>query len=447
MKLSIGEIEKALSVKANITSDIIIDTVVTDSRKADENTLFVALKGENFDGHDFIDAVYENGCRAVVIHRDVPLKEGMIVFKTEDTMLSLSHLAKFVIDKSKVRRIAVTGSVGKTTTKEMLGAVAEEISPTLKTIGNFNNNIGVPLTAFRLKDEKIGIFEMGMNHFGEIEYLSEIVRPHISVITNIGYSHIENLGSREGILKAKLEILKYMPEDGVIILNGDDEFLYGAKDTINITKIYVGINNENCDLKAKDIKEYADRTVFKVKGKEFELNVPGIHNVYNALVSIAAGRLLGGTYDQIKEGLKNFKPDGIRQNIIRHNGYTVIADCYNAAPDSMIASLNVLSKTEGKRKIAVFGSVAELGSVRDELLYEVGRQTALLKIDELITVTEDALSINEGAQKEGLLNNTNLASNIEVISYLKSNIKDGDVILIKGSRKYKMEEISESLAE
>ena len=218
------------------------------------------------------------------------------------------------------------------------------------------------------------VFEMGMSHFGEIEYLSDIVKPHIAVITNIGYSHLENLGSREGILKAKLEVLNGMDEDGVIILNGDNEFLYGAKDSIKIKTIFVGINNPDCNIKAENIREEDGRVFFTLEGEEYELSVPGVHNVYNALSTIAVGRLLGGDTKDIKEGLIDYKPDGIRQNIIKHNGYTVIADCYNASPDSMIASLDVLKNLESERKFAVLGSVAELGETRDQLLYEVGKK-------------------------------------------------------------------------
>ena len=446
MNLTVKEIALAANGKMiGCENPYTIENIVTDSRIAKKGSLFVALKGDTFDGHDFIGDVLLKGCRAVLSEKETDVPEDTLQIVVRDTKKALGDIAKYYISKKDILKIAVTGSVGKTTTKEMIASVCEEISKTLKTEGNFNNDIGLPLTAYRLNDEKIGIFEMGMNHFGEIEYLSEIVKPDIAVITNIGHSHIENLGSQEGILKAKLEVLKNLSEDGTIILNGDDKLLYGAKDSIKVKKIYIGINNKDCDLKAENIKEYDNFTEFTFEGEIYRINLLGTHNIYNALMAIAIGRLAGGSKNEIKNGLLKYKPYGIRQNIIENNGYKIIADCYNAAPDSMIASLDVLSKVKGGRKIAVFGSVAELGNKRDELLFEVGKKIKDFDISELITVTEDALSINEGARVSGFLNEKNFKSNKEALKYLKEIIKKDDVVLIKGSRKYKMEEISEGL--
>lgn len=447
MKLTVEEILKAVSGSLKGIPKINnIEEIVTDSRKANEKSLFVALKGENFDGHSFVNNVFENGCRLVLVHQDVSVPDGFGAIFTADTKKALGDIASFYIEKKNIKKIAITGSVGKTTTKDMVACVCANIDETLKTQGNFNNDIGVPLTAFRLEDEKIGIFEMGMNNFGEIEYLSGIVKPDISVITNIGYSHLENLGSREGILKAKLEVLNGMSENGVIVLNGDNELLYGVKDSIKIKTIFVGINNPDCDIKAENICEENGGVRFDLDGEEYNLSVPGIHNVYNALSAIAVGRLLGGDLKSLKKGLLDYKPDGIRQNIIKHNGYTIIADCYNASPDSMVASLDVLKKLEAERRFAVLGSVAELGEARDSLLYEVGKKIKDFGIYELITVSEDALSINKGANESGFMSTRNFSSNKEALDYIKKNIKEGDAVLIKGSRKYKMEEISEGLA-
>ncbi len=443
MLLKIDEIVKATKGKIISKSSDEVTKIVTDSRLTDEKSLFVPLLGENFDAHDFLEDVEKNGCKAVLTSKDY--KGDLTVIKVEDTKKALGDIARYYIKKLNPVKVAVTGSVGKTTTKDMIASVLCNLFPTLKTNGNFNNDIGVPLTAFRLEDEKVAVFEMGMNHFKEIEYLSEIVCPDISVITNIGHSHIENLGSREGILKAKLEILKGMNKDSCIILNGDDELLYNARDLINIKTIYYGINNKNCDILAEDIIEEDSKVKFKIGGFSYTINTPGIHNVYNALCAITVGMQLTDDKEKIKEGLMNFKPEGIRQNIIKKDNFTIISDCYNAAPNSMIASLDVLKKTKGKRKIAVFGSVLELGKFRDELLEEVGRKVKEYDVDELITVTEDALCINKGAKDSGFLCEKNFKDNMEVLNYLKANIKDDDVILIKGSRKYKMEEISEGL--
>lgn len=445
MFLSIEEIVKATGGKLSEKGDALtIKKIDTDSRVVDSDSLFVALKGENNDGHNYIEDVINKGCRAILVS-DEKKNYGVTSILVKDTKIALGDIARYYVKKLNPKRIAITGSVGKTTTKEMIASVCEAVDKTGKTKGNFNNDIGVPLTAFSLNDEKIAIFEMGMNHFGEIEYLSDIVKPEIAVITNIGYSHIENLGSREGILKAKLEILKGMDKDSYLILNGDDPYLYSVKNKINAKLIYFGIENKECDIIAYDIKEEDGTTVFKVGTEEYKINVPGIHNVYNALSGIATGRLLTDDISKIKEGLLNFKPDGIRQNIVKKDGYTFIIDCYNAAPDSMIASLNVLKNISGKRKIAVFGSVAELGDVRDSLLYNVGKKVSECGLYELITLSEDALSINKGAKDNGFLREKNFSSNKEILEYLKSIMEKDDVILIKGSRKYKMEEISEGL--
>ena len=385
MNLTVKEIAVAVGGKIiGCDNPYTIKNIVTDSRKADANSLFVAIKGDNFDGHSFISNVAEKGCKAAIVSSLDSENKNVTFIKVEDTKKALGDIARYYIAKKDITKIAVTGSVGKTTTKEMLASVCGNINKTLKTEGNFNNDIGLPLTAYRLEDEETAIFEMGMNHFGEIDYLSDIVKPDIAVITNIGYSHVENLGSREGILKAKLEVVNHMNKDGILVLNGDDDLLYSIKDSIDIKKIYIGINNKNCDLVAENIKEENNATTFKSGGEEYKILTLGIHNVYNALTAIAVGKLICDDEEKIKEGLLNFKTGGIRQNIIECRGYTVIADCYNASPDSMIASMDVLSKVKSKRKIAVLGSVAELGEKRDELLYEVGSKIKNYNIDELI---------------------------------------------------------------
>ncbi len=446
MKLTVREIAGAVSGKIISTGEVNeITKICTDSRTADAECLFIPIVGEKFDAHDFLDDVVNNkGCKVVLSSRECAFENASVIL-VGDTKKAMGALANYYIKKVNPKRIAITGSVGKTTTKDMLASVLNEIAPTLKTSGNFNNDIGVPLTAFMLENEKISIFEMGMNHFGEIDYLSKIVEPEIAVITNIGYSHIENLGSRDGILKAKLEIIKGMDKDGVVVLNGDDPLLYGVKDKLDKKIIYYGVKNKECDIFPEKVENMGDFNLFTVSGEEYRINVPGEHNVLNALCAIAIGKMLGGTYEQIKKGLVSFRAEGIRQNIIKKDEFTVIADCYNAAPDSMLAAIKVLKEYPGKRKIAVFGSVLELGSYRDELLYELGEKIAALGIDMLITVTEDALAINKGAEAKGFSSVINIENNEKALGYLKNNIKKGDVILIKGSRKYKMEEISEGL--
>lgn len=446
MLLTVNEIVTAVSGKIISGSDAEkISKITTDSRTADSMSLFIPLIGEKFDAHDFIsDVVLNKGCRVVLSSREMTFENATVIY-VDDTKKAMGDLAGYYIKKINPMKIAVTGSVGKTTTKDMLFSVINKLGSTLKTQGNFNNDIGVPLTVFRLEEEKNAIIEMGMSHFGEIEYLTKIVKPDIAVITNIGHSHIENLGSREGILKAKLEVVKGMSKEAVLVLNGDDPYLYGAKNTLEQRVIYYGINNKECDIYPDEIINLGDSTEFTVSGEKYRINLPGEHNVLNALCAIAIGKMLEGSYESIRDGLLEFKAEGIRQNIIKKDGFTVIADCYNAAPNSMLAALKVLKSYPGKRKIAVFGSVLELGEYRDKLLYELGEKIPEIGIDMLVTVTGDALSINEGAISKGFENAVNVENNEKALEYLKENVKPGDVILIKGSRGYKMEEISEGL--
>ena len=385
---------------------------------------------------------------AVLCEKEIPFLENVSAIMVEDTVKALGKIAKYYLSTLSVKRVAVTGSVGKTTTKDMIFSVLSGKGKTLKTLGNFNNELGLPLTVFRLtKEEEFAVLEMGMSEFGEISYLSEIARPEIAVISNIGHSHIENLGSQEGILKAKCEIADYMDENGVIIMNGDDKLLYSVKNKFKQKTVYYGINNPECDYLA-EIK-YVDEksTTFVLNGITYKVGTPGIHNVYNAMSAIIAGELLGVDRDKIKSGIENFEQTGMRMEIKEANGYTLLVDCYNSSPDSIRAGLNVLSNMKScERRIAVLGSVRELGEKRDELLFEVGEYLADGRADMLVTVGEDAVAINEGAQSGGFTNHVNLANNNEATKYLKKILKKGDAVLLKASRYYKFEEIADSLA-
>ena len=426
----------------------IIENIVTDSRQAEKGTLFAAIKGENVDGHDYIEKAAELGMSAVLCEKEIPFLENVSAIMVEDTVKALGKIAKYYLSTLSVKRVAVTGSVGKTTTKDMIFSVLSGKGKTLKTLGNFNNELGLPLTVFRItKEEEFAVLEMGMSEFGEISYLSEIARPEIAVISNIGHSHIENLGSQEGILKAKCEIADYMDENGVIIMNGDDKLLYSVKNKFKQKTVYYGINNPECDYLA-EIK-YVDEksTTFVLNGITYKVGTPGIHNVYNAMSAIIAGELLGVDREKIKSGIENFEQTGMRMEIKEANGYTLLVDCYNSSPDSIRAGLNVLSNMKScERRIAVLGSVRELGEKRDELLFEVGEYLADGRADMLVTVGEDAVAINKGAQSKGFTNHVNLTNNNEASEYLKKILKKGDAVLLKASRYYKFEEIADSLA-
>lgn len=443
MNLTIREIAEATGgVISGNCPETEITGVVTDSREAAEEKLFVPIKGERVNGHDFIEKASENGCVAALCEEE-RVSDKVCLIHVASTVEALGKLAAYYIKKVNPIRIAVTGSVGKTTTKDMIHAVANKWGKALKTEGNYNNNIGLPLTVFRLTDEKIAVLEMGMDCRGEIDYLSKIAEPDIGVITNIGYSHIERLGSRDEILAAKAELAPNLKGDGILLLNGDDEYLVRLKNSVQRKIIYFGCENPECDIMFRVKDE--NKGIFELGGYEFSTGMPGKHNIYNAAAAVICGQLLKLPNREIQNGLSECRVTKLRLSFESFGGYTVICDCYNAAPDSMRASINVLASAEGKRKIAVLSAVNELGELRDSLLYEVGKYLAEAGIDKLVTVGEQALAINKGAEEGGIKESISLSSNDEAKKYLKENALEGDVYLVKGSRSYKLEEVCDYL--
>lgn len=453
MKLEINEICRAVSGKLIRPGQMRpVLSVQTDSRVKAPDSLFVPLKGERFDAHDFIAQAIENGASAVLCEREPEKAGGLAAILVEDTRKALGDLAAYYLSTLRPKKVAVTGSVGKTTTKEMLHLVLSQQGKTLKTEGNFNNDIGLPLTVFRLSEEdRFAVLEMGMSHFGEISYLSKIAKPHVGIITNVGHSHIENLGSREGILKAKLEIVDGMDRDGVLILNGDDEMLFAQKGRLPLKTIYFGMENPQCDLLASEIRAEERQVTFACGGVEYTIHTPGAHNVYNALAALACGQLFGMEKSRIKTGIEAYKPYSMRLDIQENEeaGVKVIVDCYNASPDSLRASLGVLAGYRENRTIAVLGSVAELGNHRDCLLFDIGRQLKPLGIDVLVTTTDDCYALCDGALGAGFPaeNIHNFTNNVDTNRFLDTFIRPGDVVLTKGSRVYKLEEVAQHLLE
>lgn len=417
-----------------------------DSRTLEPDTLFIPIKGENFDGHTFIKNVC-GACAGYLTEHDDDFENGFCI-KVESTKKALLDLASYYRSKFNVTVVGVTGSAGKTTTKEFIYSVLSEYGPTLKTEGNFNNEIGLPLTLFGLKsNHKLAVIEMGMSAFGEIERLSKCAKPDIAVITNIGTSHIEYLGSQEGILKAKLEILKGLKPGGKLIVNGDDEYLSG--EDVLYDRICVGIKNDNNTVIAKDVTPDDEGITFKVDNEEYRINIIGVHNVYNALVSIAVGKCIGIDTDAVKKGLEKYHSDGIRQNILSLKKCTIVNDCYNASPQSVCASLEVLKSIAKKnRKIAVLGDMKELGERSAKYHYDVGAYASKHKCaDVLALIGEHSQHIADGAMAYGL-GSSNIHifdTNENIIKFLKSFVENDDNILVKGSRAMKLEVIAEEL--
>ncbi len=433
--------------------DRVISSVSTDTRTIQQGALFFALRGDQFDGHKFVQIAMENGAICCVVAKDSQVPEEMPVIVVEDTQLALGHLAAAYRRRFSIPVIGITGSVGKTSTKEMIASVLKQSYQTHMTQGNFNNEIGLPLTVFQLEQShETMVLEMGMSHFGEISRLTKIAGPELAVITNIGVSHIENLGSREGILKAKLEILEGLQMDGTVVLNGDDTLLWDARGEMDCETLYYGIENPNCDLIARDICTYSDSTTFtcKIEGKEYEflVRVPGIHHVYNALAAILVGIRNRVPIEAIRQGVREFLPSGLRQTLIELPNFRVIRDCYNASPDSMRSGLSVLMLTETSgRHVACLGDMLELGEISESSHREIGRLVTELGVNCLITVGKASHWIACGAVEAGMkpADIHEFETNQALCEKLPELLEPEDVVLVKGSRGMRLEEVVEAM--
>ena len=351
--------------------------------------------------------------------------------------------------KYPIASVAITGSVGKTTTKDLVYSVISQKFKTHKTPNNFNNDIGVPLTVFGIeKEHNAAVIEMGMNHFGEISYLCDIVRPDNAIITNIGMSHIENLGSQEGIFRSKMEITKGFTENNTLIVNGDDKFLKTIKDT-TYKVIKFGLSREN-DVYAKDIvnKGLMGVTFTAVyNGGEFpcEIRLPGEHNIYNALAAVSIGLKMGIEEEKISAGLRDCVYTSSRLEISEHKGMEVINDCYNSSPDSVRAALKVMAGTTKSRKVAILGDILEMGDYARDAHFDLGKSVKELGIDFLITAGENASLIAEGAKASGLSQVVSFNTTDELKGHIKNLVKSGDCILVKASHGMNFYKITEEI--
>ncbi|HEX2925186.1 MAG TPA: UDP-N-acetylmuramoyl-tripeptide--D-alanyl-D-alanine ligase [Ruminiclostridium sp.] len=427
--------------------------VTTDSRKVEKGNLFIPLIGEKFDGHDYISQCFDAGAAVCITSKQIPQISGGTAVLVEDTGKALRDLAAWHRKKFDIPVVGITGSVGKTSTKDMISCVLSQKYEVLKTQGNFNNEIGLPLTVLNIDSKhEAAVIEMGMSGFGEISRLTAIARPNIAVITNIGVSHIEKLGSQQGILKAKLEILEGLHKEGLVILNGDDPLLKSLEGQLPFRTVFYGMDSA-FDYTAQNYQSMGEMgTSFEisVEGNRYsiEIPVPGIHNVYNALAAIAAGIEMKIPMDTIIDGIKKFSPGNMRQSIISHNGIKIINDAYNASPQSMQAAVNVLEEiSSDSRSIAVLGDMFEMGDMAEELHYSVGSFIKDKKIDYLVTVGVNSRRISQAVADSG---NTTIKlhhfeNNQEALNYILGIIRPGDYVLIKGSRGMKMEQIADGI--
>lgn len=448
MRMSLAEIAKITDGELFYSNSAIIRNVSLDSREIEEGTLFIAIKGERFDGHDFIGKAFEDGAAAIVCER-IPYKVKGNVILVDNSLAAFGALARTHKELIKPLTIGITGSVGKTTTKQFISSVVSMKYKTHKTDGNFNNEIGMPVTMLKMPcDAEALVLEMGMSFKGEISRLTHIACPDIAVITNVGSSHIENFGSREGIRDAKMEIAEGLAEGGKLILCGDEPLLAGVEGTI-----YVSMENEASDYRACNIREFEGYYLFDISTPEgvvsdLRINVLGIHNVYNAVLAYTVGKLAGISDDDIRAGLLNFENAAMRQNIYTNDGYTVIEDCYNASPESMAAALKVLkAKSKGNRSVAVLGDMLELGEFAPDLHNTVGTKVKENGIDMLFTFGAMAQNIAKGAVEAGM-DEANVFSFADAedaegfAQLLKDHIRQDDTLLFKASRGIKLERIT-----
>lgn len=442
-KLTLQTIKKAVNGKCNY--DCEIKSISIDTRKLTEGCLFIAIKGENFDGHNFVEQALKGGAAAAISANPFPLHENVII--VEDTKKALLDLAKYYKSLFNVFTVGVTGSVGKTSTKEMIYTILSVNGNTLKTYGNHNNEIGMPLTLFNLTNNtKNAVLEMGMSNFNEISVLSKICMPNVGVITNIGVSHIETLKSRENILKAKLEIIDGMCDDSPLILNGDDDMLITVSTLLDKPIIYYGIDNQTADVTAFDIKQDGSNTEFSINyfGKIIKAIIPtiGRHNVMNALAGFCVGIVADIAPEQIVGAMKWYKNASMRQNTIDIQGVTIIEDCYNASPASMRAAIDVITAMEctGKR-VCVFGDMLELGSISDDAHIEVGKEVGRSRVDLLLCYGNQGKLIKKGAIIVGMKNVLHFDDATALAQYLAGNIVGNDAVIFKASRGVKLESV------
>ena len=428
----------------------IVESITTDSRQAAKGCLFVAIPGERVDGHDFIPSVFEKGALAVLSEKELENPAGPYI-QVASSLEAVKGIAEYYRQQLDIKVVGITGSVGKTSTKEVIASVLAQKYNVLKTLGNFNNELGLPLTVFRLRDEhQIAVLEMGISHFGEMHRLAKVARPDICVITNIGQCHLEFLKDRDGILRAKTEIFDFLKEDGCIILNGDDDKLDTIEEVKGIKPIFFGVEGQK-PVYADEIESQGFRGIscrIHTPQGEFTalIPIPGRHMVYNALAGTAVGCTYGLTLEQIKQGIETLQSVSGRFHIIETGRYTVVDDCYNANPVSMKASLDVLKEAKG-RKVAVLGDMGELGTDEAALHAEVGTHAGTCGIDALYCAGPLCEHLAKAAKEaDPKLEIRHFADRESLMAELPKLLQDGDQILVKASHFMEYGKIVEMLS-
>lgn len=430
----------------------------TDTRKILENDVYVGLKGENFDGNEYYEEALKKGAKvAIVSGIEIPKEKleqykDKTIIEVDDSLIAFGKIAEYKRSLYNIPVIQVTGSVGKTSTRDIIANVIRTKYKTLQTEGNLNNHIGLPTTILKLKDHEALVVESGMNHLGEISYLGKITKPTIAVITNVGTAHIGLLGSRENILKAKLEILENLKPEGTIVINNDNDMLNKWAKEDKVYKKYTFGIDEKSDVMAYNIKIGNNSSTYNVKinNEEYTVNVPisGKHFVYNSLCAIAVGNLLGISPENIIKGIETFSLTKNRMEVVKiKDNVTVINDAYNASYDSMKPALEYLSELPANRKIAVLGDMFELGEFSEEIHRKVGIEVVTHKIDILVTVGKLAKYIAEEAKylrmpEENIIS---LETTEEASEYLNEILQKDDAVLLKAAHGMHFSEIFKSI--
>ncbi|MBO4848034.1 MAG: UDP-N-acetylmuramoyl-tripeptide--D-alanyl-D-alanine ligase [Clostridia bacterium] len=447
IRIDLNEISKAVGGRVvGSLPEGPVASIVTDSRKAVPGSLFIALPGQNVDGHSFVKGLEGVICAAIVEHEveaDVP---QIVVYSTYK---AVGAIGAYIREKSGVTVVGITGSVGKTSVKELVASVLSQRYRVLKTEKNHNNELGLPMTLFRLEEEhEVAVLEMGISFFGEMTRISAIAKPDMAVFTNIENVHTENLVDRDGVLRAKTELVANM-RGSVLVLNAEDDKLAGYPVPEGKEAVYYGVDAD-CFAHAKDIvyhgMESTDFTLCLGEGS-VRVNLPasGRHMVLNSCAAAAAGHRMSLTLEEIKRGLEAYVPVDGRMSRIEYKGAVIINDCYNASPASMTASLGVLKKAEG-RKLALLGDMLELGERSDELHEQVGRTAAETGLDMLVTVGANSRLMASAAASHGL-ENAHYCTREEAAKILKAELKPGDTLLVKASRGMALEKIISAIME
>jgi len=455
MRVTIAEIAQALGYPYHISTENYITGLAIDSRTVKQGDLFVALSGEQTDGHRYLSQALERGAAGVVVSQPESIDSAHLqdYILGSDGTLFVQQMAHWLRSQTDIPVIAVTGSTGKTSTKDFLEALLEPLGHVVVTKGNHNNELGMPLTICRLEEQtKALVVEMGMRGLGQIDFLCQIAEPKYGIITNIGKTHCELLGSQENIAQAKCELLAHIPSDGVVALNSSDRAF--LQPWLNQCKgrivWYDGTGmDKTADYRAEQIIQHADGITYQLhcgtESRTIQLAVHGVHNVSNSLAAIAVARELGLGWEQIIAALQKAKLTGMRLDITKNaDGVTIINDAYNANPDSMKSAISVLMHQECARKVAVLGDMYELGKYEVESHKAVGLEAATQNVDYLIAVGELGALIGREAELAGCKVDY-ATDNIQAIQYLRQYMKNGDAVLIKGSRGMKMEQIVQNL--